>query len=60
MIRQMDRQFSKVPEDRGSIRRSDSQMVQDTSLLNIQHYKACIKGKVEQSKERITPWFINY
>ena len=25
-------------------------MVLDTSLLNTQHYKVCIKGKVEQSK----------
>ena len=24
----------------------------DISLLNSQHYKVCIKGKVEQSKER--------
>ena len=28
-------------------------MVLDTSLLNIQQYKVRIKGKVEQSKERI-------
>ena len=27
-------------------------MVLDTSLLNIQQYKVCIKGKVEQSKEK--------
>ena len=27
-------------------------MVLVTSLLNTQHYKVCIKGKVEQSKER--------
>ena len=27
-------------------------MVLDTSLLNTQQYKACIKGKVEQSRER--------
>ena len=27
-------------------------MVLDTSLLNTQHYKVCIKGKVEQSRER--------
>ena len=26
-------------------------MVFDTSLLNTQHYKVCIKGKVEQSRE---------
>ena len=27
-------------------------MVLDTSLLNNQQYKVCIKGKVEQSRER--------
>ena len=27
-------------------------MVHDTSLLNTQQYKVCIKGKVEQSRER--------
>ena len=27
-------------------------MVLDTSLLNTQHYKVRIKGKVEQSKEK--------
>ena len=27
-------------------------MLLDTSLLNTQHYKVRIKGKVEQSKER--------
>ena len=27
-------------------------MVLDTSLLNTQYYKVCIKGKVEQSRER--------
>ena len=27
-------------------------MVLNASLLNIQHYKVCIKGKVEQSRER--------
>ena len=27
-------------------------MVLDTSLLNTQHYKVQIKGKVEQSKEK--------
>ena len=29
-------------------------MVLDTSLLNTQHYKVCIKSKVEQSSERIS------
>ena len=27
-------------------------MVLDTSLLNTQQYKVCIKGKVDQSRER--------
>ena len=27
-------------------------MILDIFLLNTQHYKVCIKGKVEQSKER--------
>ena len=27
-------------------------VVLDTSLLNTQQYKVCIKGKVEQSRER--------
>ena len=27
-------------------------MVLDTSLLNTQQYKVCIKGKVKQSRER--------
>ena len=30
----------------------DSKIVLDATLLNIQHYKVRIKGKVEQSRER--------
>ncbi len=30
-------------------------MVLDTSLLNTQQYKVCIKGKEEQYRERIVP-----
>ena len=30
----------------------DSKMVLDASLLNTQHYKVRIKGKVEQSRKR--------
>ena len=30
----------------------DSKMVLDAALLNSRNYKVCIKGKVEQSKER--------
>ena len=37
-------------------------MVLDASLLNTQHYKVRIKGKVEQSREGVapspTPWCI--
>ena len=29
-------------------------MVLDASLLNTQQYTVCIKGKVEQSKERVS------
>ena len=46
------------PRDLGSIPGrvipKTQKMVLDTSLLNTQHYKVRIKGKVEQSKERIS------
>ena len=35
-----------------SSRTKDSKIVLDTSLLNTQHYKLRIKGKVEQSREK--------
>ena len=39
-------------------------MVLDTPLLNTQHYKLRIKGKVEQSREKsgapLTPWCSSY
>ena len=35
-------------------------MVLDTSLLNTQQYKVCIKGKVEQSRERSSYWCSSY
>ena len=48
--------FTNGPEDLGSILSrvipKTFKMVFDTSLLNTQQYKVCIKGKVEQSKER--------
>ena len=31
-------------------------MVLDASLLNTQHYKVRIKGKVEQSREGVAPY----
>ena len=48
--------FANGPEDRGSIPGrvipKTLKMVLDTSLLNTQHYRVRIKGKVEQSGER--------
>ena len=52
----MVRVFANGPGDLGSISRSshtkDFKMVLDDSLLNTQHYKVRIKGKVEKSRER--------
>ena len=50
------RVFSNGPGDLGSIPGrvipKTQKMVLDASLLNTQHYKVWIKGKVEQSRER--------
>ena len=50
------RVFANGPGDLGSIPGrvipKTQKMVLDTSLLNTQHYKVRIKGKVEQSRER--------
>ena len=47
--------FANGPGDRSSIPDwvipKTQKMVFDTTLLNIQHYKVGIKGKVEQSRE---------
>ena len=48
--------FTNGPGDQGSIPgwvipKTLKKMVLDTSLLNTQHYKVRIKGKVEQSRE---------
>ena len=55
-IGQVGRVFANGPGDLGSIPGQvipkTLKMVLDTSLLNIQHYKVRIKGKVEQSWER--------
>ena len=52
----MVRVFVNGPEDLGSIPSlvipKTQNMVLDASLLNTQHYKVRIKGKVEQSRER--------
>ena len=51
----MSRVFANGPEDQGSIPGrvipKTQKMVLDAALLNIQHYKVCIQGKVEQSRE---------
>ena len=50
------RVFANSPGDLGSIPDlvipKTQKMVLDASLLNTQHYKVRIKGKVEQSRER--------
>ena len=50
------RMFTNGPGDLGSIPGriipKTLKMVLDTSFLNTQDYKVCIKGKVEQSKEK--------
>ena len=50
------RVFANGPVDLGSIPGhvipKTLKMVLDTSLINTQHYKVRIKGKVEQSRER--------
>ena len=52
----MNRVLANGPGDRGSIPGrvlpKTPKMVLDTTLLNTQHYKVWIKGKVEQSRER--------
>ena len=52
----MVRVFANVPGDLGSIpgqvMPKTQKMVLDATLLNTQHYKVRIKGKVDQSRER--------
>ena len=51
--------FANGPGDLGSIPGQvipkTQKMVLDASLLNTQHYKVRIKGKVEQSREGVAP-----
>ena len=58
----MSKVFANGPEDRGSIPGrfipKTEKIVIDAALLNIQHYKVKIKGKVEQSMEKSTA-FLN-
>ena len=52
----VSRVFANGPGDRGSIpgrvTLKTLKMVLDTSLLNTQQYKVCIKGNVDLSRER--------
>ncbi len=56
LIGLVGRVFAYYPGDRvlipGRVIPKTLKMVLDTSLLNTQPYKVCIKGKVEQSRER--------
>ena len=62
------RVFANGPGDLGSIPGrvipKTQKMVLDASLLNTQHYRVRIKGKVEQSREGVapslTPWCSSY
>ena len=62
------RVFANGPGDLGSIPGcvipKTQTMVLDASLLNTQHYKVRIKGKVEQSRKGVapspTPWCSSY
>ena len=62
------RVFANGPGDLGSVPGrvipKTQKMVLDASLLNTQHYKVRIKGKVEQSREGVapspTPWCSSY
>ena len=46
----MSRVFANGPGDLGSIQKTQK-MLLNATLLNSQHYKVRIKGKVEHSKE---------
>ena len=48
----MVRVFANAPGDLGSIPGRVIPYILDASLLNTQHYKVRLKGKVEQSRER--------
>ena len=58
------RVFANGPGDPGRVIPKTQKMVLDASLLNTQHYKVRIKGKVGQSREGVapspTPWCSSY
>ena len=55
----MGREFANDPEDQGSIPDQvipkTQKMVPDATLLNTQHYKVWIKGKVEHLRNGVAP-----
>ena len=59
LIGLVDRVFANDPGDLGSnpghVIPKTLKIVLDTSLLNTQQYKVRIKGKVDQSRERVAP-----
>ena len=65
---QVGRVFTNGPRDLSSIPGQvipkTQKMIVDTALLNTQHYKVWIKGKMVQSRERSstlpTPWCSSY
>ena len=64
----MSKVFANGPGDQSSILGrvipKTQKMVLYAALLNTQHYKVRIKGKVEQSRKGVvpfpTPWFYSY
>ena len=64
----MSRAFTNGPGDQGSILGriipKTQKLVLDATLLNTQHYRVSIKGKLKQSREGVapssTPWCSNY
>ena len=63
LIGLVGRVFANGPEDLGSmpgrVIPKTLKMVLDTSLLNTQQYKVRIKGKMEQSREKISAFSYN-
>ena len=48
----MSKVFGNGPGNQGQVIPKTQKMILDDVMLNTQHYKVRIKGKVEQSKER--------
>ena len=57
----VSRVFANGPVDRGSflarvVTQKSQKMILDAALLNNQHYKVRIKGKLEQSRKGVAPY----